>query len=79
MSRNYEFELPYEVSSFVVGFGLGQLKAELIFEKLPADLQARFQHAADNWQSVTITRADCDEIDNETWAKIAEKLSLSWS
>lgn len=77
--RTYKFELPYEIGSFTVGFGIGQLKAEGLFAKLPVDLQTRFDKAAETWQSVVITKQDCDEIDNDTWTKIADKLSLEWS
>jgi len=79
MARKYKFQLPYEVNSFYVGFGIGQLKAEGLFDKLPKDLQDRFNEAADAWQSVTITKDECDEIDDDTWTKLADKLDLAWS
>jgi hypothetical protein len=77
--RKYHFQLPYEIGSFYVGFGISQLKHEGLFQKLPKGLQSRFQQAADNWSSLVVTKADCDSIDDHTWAAIATKLGLEWS
>lgn len=78
MSRKYKFKLPYTIGSFYVNMGLSQLKTEGLFQKLPQELQDRFEAAAQAWQGVVITQEDIDAIDMITWGAIAHKLGLDW-
>lgn len=74
MSRQYKFNLPYIIDVMHVEFGIGQLKSEGIFQRLPVALQQRVEAAAASWQSVAITKEDCDSIDDETWSLLEAKL-----
>lgn len=77
--RKYEFELPYEVSSFYVWAGYGRLKDQGILARLPKKLRDRIGTAYTNGDAIKITREDCDSIDDETWAKLASMLDLRYS
>jgi hypothetical protein len=77
MARTYNFELPYEISSFMISMGLSTLKSDGIYDALPADLQAKADAAYNNSTALVITQADCDEIDDETWGKLSSVLGLS--
>lgn len=78
-NRIYQFDLPYTISSIQVEFGIGQLKADGIFQGLPPVLQQVLQQAADNWHSVTVTGSDLDMISDPIWEQLASRLGLSYS
>lgn len=78
-NRTYNFELPYEISSFYVTFGINKLKSEGTFDKLPAVLQAKLQHASENWEAVLVTKTELDSIDDDVWKILAAELGLDWS
>jgi hypothetical protein len=78
MAREYLFTLPYTAGRLATRIGLNRLKRDGLFTCLPLEMQQRMQFAVDEWQGVTITKKDCDAIDDETWTKIAAKLGLRW-
>jgi len=77
--RVYHFPLPYKIEAMYLFYGAQQLKQAGIFQKLPKDLQGKWQKAADAWHSIRVTKEDLDRIDDVSWAAIASKLNLQWS
>ena len=75
--RRYDFELPYHVPGMYVSAGRSQLEAEGVWGKLPRRFRQKLERAS-FWEGVSITRADCDSIDDATWGRIARKLGLGW-
>jgi hypothetical protein len=76
--RTYHFELPYKIDTIYLHYGLQMLRKEGVFQKLPKDLQEKWIKAKDAWHPLKVTKADLDRIDNNTWARIANKLKLKW-
>jgi hypothetical protein len=74
--RKYHFELPYTIPYMYVTMGIGRLQNEGVYDSLPTSLKERLESC--DWNGVTITEADCNEIDDDAWASIAEKLDLDW-
>lgn len=76
--RIYLFPLPYKILAVYLVYGMKQLKAEGIFQKLPKDLQQKWVKAASHWHDIRVTSEDLDRIDDSSWSKIAKKLKLEW-
>ena len=79
MARTYNFTLPYTIDKATVYWGYFKLESQGIFQALPSDLQQQFIDARNNGQPVTVTQDDLDEIDDDTWTKLASELGLQWS
>jgi hypothetical protein len=77
MPRDYTgIDFPVVVPSWKVEFGFNSFKNSGLLAKLPAPLQASAQLAYDNSTALTITQAECDTIDDPTWAELSSKLEL---
>lgn len=76
--RIYHFELPYKIQAVYLHYGITQLTSAGIFQRLPKDMQHKWQRALDLWHDVRVTREDLDRIDDESWKVIADKLNLHW-
>lgn len=76
--RIYEFDLPYHMSGLYVYVGYKKFKKAGLLEKLPNDLRVKFEKAAQNSDPITISKYILDQIDDDTWTKIASDLSLKW-
>ena len=79
MARVYNFTLPYKLSPWQTFGAVGQLKAKGLWDKLPSDLQAKLQKAAERGYSLTVHADELDQIDDGTWAYIASQLHLDWT
>lgn len=77
--RIYNFELPYEIPSLYVHFGLQRFKNEGLFDRMPLHLRTKIETAAAAWEPFVITKETCDSIDDDIWKKIAAELNLDWS
>jgi len=79
MARVYDFTLPYQISGIQDSVGISDLKSDGLWDKIPADLQAKLE-AGDSWFSsgVDIQKSDLDELSDAVWEYIAGKLSLPW-
>jgi TRAP-type C4-dicarboxylate transport system substrate-binding protein len=76
--RHYEFQLPYVLSGFMAHMGYNSLLSNGLFERLPPELQYVLKQASDTWSEVAITGEMLDTIDDNTWAQIAQLLSLRY-
>lgn len=79
MSRQYDFDVPYEISGFMLAVGWNQIATDSMFRRLPHHLQSKIALAHVRGESVTLTREDLDSIPDDVWVHIADKLGLSWS
>lgn len=76
--RVYHFKLPYTIQAVYLHYGIGQLKKEGAWAKLPKKLQTSWERAEASWHSVIVTKEDIDSIDDATWKSIANKLNLKY-
>lgn len=76
--RVYDFKLPYTIGAFKIKFGLGQLKSSGVFDLLPTKFQQMLEQAAKGFKSLTVTEAELNELSEDAWIKIADKLKLPW-
>jgi len=76
--RVYNFTLPYKLSPWQVFGAVAQLKGKGLWEQLPQDLQDKLQHCADLGYGLSVYDYQLDEIDDKTWAYIADQLHLNW-
>lgn len=63
--RRYPFKVPVTLSSFVVGEAPWELEENHII--LPNPIMEKINEAKSNWQTLTLTQADLDSIDDDTW------------
>lgn len=76
--RIYYFELPYKIQAMYLHYGLIQMRKTGIFQRLPKDLQKKWERSAEQWHDLRVTKEDLDRIDEATWRAIADKLDLKW-
>lgn len=78
--RIYHFPLPYHLSGIQDSVGVSDLKDANLWAKMPVDLQNKLS-AADSWFSggCDVTQSDLDELPDDVWTFIANKLGLSWA
>ena len=77
MTRDYTgITFPIVVSSWKIEWGFSQFQNSGLLAKLPDALQKKVQLAYDNSTELTITQADCDTIDDPTWAELRAKLEV---
>ena len=78
-TRIYDFPLPVHISGFQDSIGISDLKDAGIWDRVPTDLQTKMTNAS-SWLSggADITKADLDELPDNVWSFIADKLNLKW-
>lgn len=77
MSRTYNFPLPYTVPEWEVEFGgYSKIKNSPAWANLPAALQNKAATAYVEKTDFVLTQADCDSIDDTTWAQLAALLGV---
>ena len=78
MAHDYTgIDFPIVVQEWKVEWGgFSQFKASGLLAKLPPALQKKVQLAYNNSTDLTITQADCDTIDDPTWAELRAKLGI---
>jgi hypothetical protein len=76
--RVYNFERPYVISGWKVGFIPGKLRWIGVWDNLPAEIIQKIEDAADHGRNLEVTAAELDLIDDESWTKIAKELNLDW-
>ena len=77
--RTYNFDLPYTIDKNNVYWGYKKLYWDGLLAKFPQDLQDKFTNAYNNSESIDVTADELDEIDDDTWATLADMLKMSWS
>lgn len=77
--RIYDFTLPQHITGIQDSVGVSDLKSMGLWNKIPADLQAKLE-AADSWFSsgLDVKASDLNELPDDVWAFIADKLNLKW-
>lgn len=76
--RHYHFELPYEMSGFYASMAVSELQQMGLWDKIPLRLRNKLLECG-FFDSMEITKADCDALPDDVFAKIAERLDLEWS
>lgn len=75
MARDYAgIEFPIVVPEWKVSWGYSGFEASGLLAKLPGALQEKVNAAYNDSTDLTITQAECDSIDDQTWAELREKL-----
>ena len=77
--RIYDFPLPQHFSGIQDSVAITDLKSAGLWNKIPKDLQTKML-SGDSWFSsgVNVTAADLDELPDDVWSFVAEKLNLKW-
>jgi hypothetical protein len=75
MTREYNFELPYQFSGFAVHFMSQRLQAAGVWDNIPIALKNRINEASAVGDGLTATQEDLDSIDDETWNRISTLFS----
>lgn len=75
MSREYNFELPYTLSAFLVGMAPGVLVRAGVWNDIPDDLRTKIMEAYNSGQNCTFYQEELDAIDDDTWERISHIFS----
>mgnify|MGYP001008605068 CR=1 FL=1 len=76
MSREYKFQLPYNIPCMFIGMAVSSLQDKGLWEDLPVNLKRKIKQAQQGWDDIQLTREDLDSISDELWEKIAIELEL---
>jgi hypothetical protein len=74
--RKYDFDLPKTFPSWEVGMAPGMLQSKGIWVDLPVPFQWKIYNAAQNGESLTITKAELDSLSDTSWVAIKDALNL---
>jgi hypothetical protein len=74
-TRHYSFALPVTLSAFYTSMAPGYLQQKGIWADLPVSFQWLIYNASQKGESVTITKAELDQISDAHWQHIQPLLS----
>lgn len=73
--RDYsQFDLPYVIADWKVGFAIQVIVQAGMWSRLPRAIALKINDAYSNGRDLTVTKADLDSLPDDAWEYLRSKL-----